>query len=80
MFALIFRELVVGVAGLIIIWFLWRIVRKIGRRDSRNEHIKECLDNIDEIIELSKEAEFDPKKLKAAREKLEKIDKEYKNG
>ena len=77
MFILIFRELVIITAGLIIIWFLWSQIRKIGRKDARREHIKECLDNVDEILALAKEIpNMDPKKLEAAREKLSKLHKE----
>lgn len=70
MFALVFRDLVVIVAGLIVVWFLWTRIRKIGRRDSRKEQVREALDNIEEILELSKEVKVNPKKLKSAREKL----------
>ena len=76
MFALVFRELIVVVAGLVIIWWTWTLVRKVGRRDARKEHAKELLDNIKEILELSKDVKVDPKKLQAAREKLEKLQKE----
>ena len=71
MFVLIFREMVIITAGLIIIWFLWSQIRKVSRKDARKEHIKEALANIDEILELAKEIpKVDPEKLKAAREKL----------
>jgi len=76
MFALVFRELVVLAVGLGIIWFVWTKVRKIGRRDAREEHVKELLDNVDELAKLSKKVDFDPKKLKAAREKLSELEKE----
>ena len=82
MFILVFRELIIITAGLIIIWFLWRQIRVIGRKDARKEHLQECLDNVNEIIELSKEMpNIDPKRLEAARDKLAKLQKEgSKNG
>lgn len=76
MFVLVFRELVVVVAGLVIIWFVWTMVRKIGRRDAREEHVKELMDNIDELVKLSKTVKIDPKKLKEARENLSQLEKE----
>lgn len=76
MFALVFRDLMVIVAGLIIVWFVWTCVRKIGRRDAREEHIKELMDNVDELVKLAKKVKVDPKKLKEAREKLAQLEKE----
>jgi len=76
MFALVFRELLVLVGGLAIIWFVWTKVRKIGRRDAREEHVNEMMDSIDELVKLSKKVKVDPKKLKEAREKLSELEKE----
>jgi hypothetical protein len=76
MFALVFRELLVLVGGLAIIWFVWTKVRKIGRRDAREEHVTEMMDSIDELVKLSKRVKLDPKKLKEAREKLSELEKE----
>ena len=76
MFALVFRLLIVLVVGLGIAWWVWTMVRKIGRRDARKEHVKELLDNVEEILELSRDMEVDPKKLQAAREKLKKLQQE----
>ncbi len=46
MFALVMRELVVIVAGLVIIWFVWTRVRKIWRRDAKEERVVEMMDMI----------------------------------
>jgi uncharacterized membrane protein len=74
MFVIVFRELIVIAAGLVIVWFIWSQVRKIRRRDARKEHAKEMIDNINEIIELSKSIpSVDTDKLIAAKQKLEKL-------
>jgi len=79
MFALVFRELIVIVAGLVIVWFIWTRVRKIWRRDAREEHVNEMMDSIDELVKLSKKVKVDPKKLKEAREKLTELEREGSN-
>ena len=78
MFALVFRELIVLMAGLMIVWAVWKQIRKKGRRDA----IQDCLDSIDETLELAKKTpNVDPKRLIAAREKLAKLQKQgSKNG
>ena len=77
MVVLVFRELVVITAGLVIIWALWKFIRKVRRNDSRRENLQECMDNIDEILKLSnKIPKVDVKKLQEARDKLNNLIKE----
>jgi len=76
MFVLVFRELVVIVASLVIMWFVWSQIRKIGRREARKENVKEMINNINDIIELSKSIpSVDTDKLKVAKRKLEELHK-----
>jgi len=74
MFALVFRELLIIVVGLVIVWFVWTRVRKIWRRDAKEERVGEMMDSVDELVKLSKKVKLDPKKLKEAREKLSELE------
>ena len=76
MFFLILRELFLWAAVLVVIWWLWTKIITVIRKDARKEYIRQRLQSIEVLEELSETPDVDGKRLERAREKLRKIQKE----